>query len=266
MTKRLLRRSLLEGVFLLAGALTRASEASEALPGLWDYSSSAQVRSYPFGGRISGEAGYSLPLWGEKRSGEIRYGFLRAWGRLSSSGVVNRGDAQIDLHPISFVTLGAGYGQSVRSTEIDGIDCAVAACRGGLGGPRLAAALMGGAGPFAAGGSWTRARLIPSEADREFADESSNLTGAAGGDSRVTWDAFVAAKATEAWTAALYYSSDKMIGAGSSNSLKAVMVRQRLGSWSWSLGTGAYSSTQHSPGVTFFGQLKWTGSSSLALD
>lgn len=256
-----LRISSALAVLLLASAGPARSESQ-----ILDYSAALEMRSYPFGAGAFGEAGYSLPLWGKKEPGEFRYGFVRAWGRLSSSAVVNRGDAQIDLHPISFLTLGAGYGQSLRDTDVERVDCALVACRQGLGGPRLTAALLLGTGPFAGGTSWTRASLNPSVTDRDFADESSNLVGARGGDTRVSWDAFLAMNLAPTWRAALYASADRMNGSGQTNSLKALMVRNQLGAWAWSLGTGAYSSSVHPSGLTVFGQLKWVGARSLELD
>ena len=238
------------------------AQASAMAP---DYSVAVGGRTMPLGAAVSGQLGYGYLLWGEKREGDFRYGYLRPALRLQTSGVVNRAEVSLAIHPISFFGFVLGHSQGVRYTDPYTVDCATAACRGGLQSTFGKARLVLGHDRFFAGGSSRVDYYVPSRRDRPFADETSSLVGKQGGDRLLTFDAFAGVWITPELAAGVLYRAERMIGTGFSNNHESAFARWKRGAWGVAAGAGLYQSSTQSRSPTVYGAIEWTGSPSIEL-
>ncbi len=83
-----------------------------------DFKYAASARSYPTGGSMNAEAGYSQMLWGTAGGDNLMYGLIRPSINYDTSGVVSATDSKITFFPISFIGFGAGH-KSYKSTYED---------------------------------------------------------------------------------------------------------------------------------------------------
>jgi hypothetical protein len=256
-------------IFLLAAVfLVPAAARADA-----DWNAGFAARSRTPGAIGFVQGGYGLLLWGEKREGEFRYGYLRAVGTAFVAAVTNRAEAALELYPISILGIRLGHGQSVRGTEPSVFDCDLAACKGRLGATTLKISLAGGYGDVFLVGSLRGTEFDSSNVTRPFADEMSLLLGTPGGDRMVTSEAVAGVKLDERNRVGLRVQADRMLGTASRYAQQSLFAQHRWERWSISLAAGPFQTTLAAPGIpearsTGFAAglfAKWTGIGSLAL-
>lgn len=233
----------------------------------WDYNADVAVRSFPFGAGVDAELGYNAQVWGEHSpdSADFHYSFLRPVLRLSSAGVVNRGEAMLEFYPISFVRLGAGYALSSRLSDISQIDCSLYACQGTLqGGIVNTRILLGAAGIF--GGTQITLSHLAHTEGKIFAEENSSLTGNAPSDDLLYLLFFAGYTLNPTWQFGLSYSTARMMGNDSHHHQESLFFRYQLANSLWNIsgGTGLYQSSVVGNSPTFFLSLNWVGVPSMA--
>lgn len=252
-----------------AAAETPDVPDAPVLPGAWkaDHGVSVGVRNLPLGASVTVEFGYGTLLWGEKKSGEIKYGYMRGSAKLRTSGLINRVDASLELHPISFVGLRGGYAVSQRWSSGGVSDCAYAACLGSISSPYAGASLLLGHAGVVFAGNVQLGMLIPSENSSVFYDETLSLVGLQGGDHGVsTTLALTYRAAASPWLMGALYMGDQMVGTRQSGDFAGAFGRYQSGAWSYALGAGSYASNINPRGIAVFAQVRWTGGPSLELD
>ncbi|MCM2278586.1 MAG: hypothetical protein NDJ89_10980 [Oligoflexia bacterium] len=239
--------------------LAKIPTASAEGPLAFDVSAGLGTRSLPLGATLIGELGYQHLLWGGGAKGDPFYGYLRPSAKLQTSGVVNRAQGTLAIHPVSFWGIELGYGQSHRATELDTLDCGLLECGGGLERASLGSSLVLGRAGFFVGWTVTGQRLTPSRTGKDFADESSSLAGRRGGDTLVTNEGFAGYELMPDLRTGFLFSRDRMLGSGARSSLNSAFARLDYGAWAFTLGAGIFESSTRTPGGTVFGLIRWKG-------
>ncbi|MEK6607992.1 MAG: hypothetical protein AABZ30_10055 [Myxococcota bacterium] len=232
----------------------------------WDFAAGGGARLLPAAAAGYARAGYGKLLWGARRPGDFRYGYVRPTLTLQTSAVVNRVDAAVAVHPISFVGLAAGHMGSLRLIDTRDVDCDAVACRGLLGTSYLAGHLALGAGRFFAGGDGRLAWMRAPDAARPFVDEVSVLVGDSGGDRMLSGEAFAGARLTPRWRAGALFAVESMLAAGGDSDAETLFAAARAGAWRFTVGAGAYRSTAYERGFTAYVVVSWIGIPSVELD
>lgn len=93
-----------------------------------DLSFSGQLRSYPFGGSVDLEAGYSWLLWGQAASPWM--GFVRPYLSSSHAGVYNSGQLGLEFFPLGFLGVRGGYEIFNNESDYQSYNCDTYECRG----------------------------------------------------------------------------------------------------------------------------------------
>ncbi len=108
----------------LIGTTTHTSQAHAEFK--TDASIQGQARSFPVGGSLDLELGESFKLWGEKESPLL--GFVRAAINSSHSGLFNSGGGSLEIFPLGFIGIKAGYEILNNENEYDSFDCSSFRC------------------------------------------------------------------------------------------------------------------------------------------
>jgi hypothetical protein len=227
--------------------------------GKFDYSVSLGGRSYPFGGAVFGHAGYSLPLWGEKKPGKYDYGFIYSSLNLSTNLLVNRAEGSFEVYPISFIGLGSGVSVTSRNTgNYPGVDCGAQECNGALFRSWHRAKVYFGYRNFVGSASATYQNLGLLSSSRAFLDEIMAIRGNAGGDQLFNGEISLAYRWSSRLVSGVHYQAAKMIHSGMRNVLADCFGSYLDDQWSWTLGAGVYESTLQALSPTTYFLVNWT--------
>ncbi len=266
-----------ESVLVPESPASPASEDSVARPkaeGL-DYWLGGAGRLLPLGAGFLAQTGYGLLLWGAgegplgSRNVERApwYGYVRPRFQLTASGLVNKGEAALEVFPVSFLGVTLGHTEGWRGTNTRTLDCQLVECRGWLraNSIRIWGAL--GAGPVFFQGAARYSGLIPSRTGRPFSEELSALAGNDAGDRLVNLEAAAGYRLAPDRALGWVVTRDRMMGSGSSNVMQAFFYRFSIkNSWTVTAGAGTYRSTTQPTGLAAFVLAKWTGIPSLSLE
>ena len=89
-----------------------------------DFSASVSARSFPVGGGLTGKAGLSHLIWGNKESDtDYLYGFVRGQLAGTTSVLWNQINTELELYPISFIGVSAGSASSRSATNSKDYAC-----------------------------------------------------------------------------------------------------------------------------------------------
>lgn len=247
---RKLRISL--GVAVLLATLAQGAEL--------DYSAGFGARSLPIGAAAFGSLGYDQMLWGERAPGQYFYGFVRPAANIRVSGVVNRAELRLEVYPVSFFKLSAGYARSYRFlNQADDVDCSQYYCQGNVGGPFGAANLVLGYHGFAMSLTSQISGVSASSTAQDVYDETSNLIAQGSGDTLIFNEEILAWSFAPAWKAGLLFTQGHMIQSLSSNNLESVIASYESRNWAYLGGIGTYESSIQSRGPTIFTMIRWAG-------
>ncbi len=111
-------------LFFITTCFSGICEASASEKGkkpTYDLRFETFARSLPIGAYARAEIGYSIPLW--EHRGPL-YGFVRPFGQLQTSALVNSATAGLEVFPVSFLGFYAAKSFMVRSlNELDQVEC-----------------------------------------------------------------------------------------------------------------------------------------------
>ncbi len=233
-----------------------------------DYSLGAGIRTLPKGASLSAELGYGVPLWGNSAPGEVFYGYMRTVTKLRTSALVNAGEVELQLAPISFFVLSGGTGASHRNVDSATIDCSQFDCRGVLGSQYIGSTLLLGAGDWAGGidlrVDWLKP-ITSSATQQDFADENSVLVGKKDGDRLLTQRIFLAWSPLPNWRWGGFLSVQQMDVSSASNRTQGVFGKFAAEPWAFTAGLNFYESSTHSRSPGIFTAISWTGIPSISL-
>lgn len=86
----------------------------------------ASARTYPTGAAIEGDFGSAFKFWDKN---DILYGYIRGFGQLKSSMLVNSATVGVDIYPVSFFGLSLSHLRGHRALKnVQGRDCDTSNC------------------------------------------------------------------------------------------------------------------------------------------
>jgi hypothetical protein len=251
--------------FILVALISVATSAAHA-QSLVDYSLGGGARGRPLGAAIYLDAGLNFLVWGEDGPGRIEYGYIRPYGRVQTSGVVNKVEVGTQVWPISFVNIQAFQSFTDRGRDkIDTLDCGARECAGRLSRTGVLSQIFLGVGPLFAVPSFRWEWLAPQNSAAPFGDESSNLFGQRGGDRLVTFSTAAGIKLDPVYSTGVILDFQNMKTSGANNAAAQLFVRRSDDPWTLALSAGTYRSTTAPLGWTGGFVIQWTGAPSLAI-
>jgi hypothetical protein len=191
-------------------------------------------RTYPVGAQIGGTGGLDVLLWGDPSS--WKYGFARLGLNLNTSAVINRGGFEIQLNPISIVSLSAGYDWGVRNFTPKFVDCSVYECRGRLDRKFVKTTVVGAYQKFVFSFLARYEELRDPDTTKPFFDEVTLLSGDSSGQAVVTLNP------------ALLYTVNEQLKVGGTSLLSKTVGTDRF-THLW----GPVASYQSRPDLSFLG-------------
>ncbi len=276
--------AVLVGLLVLSPSPAALAQSGELASG-WDAQLGAGLRSYPVGASVHGTAGYNWLLWtqdgakasesngdsavgsaGGSASPQWKFGYLRPLVKLQTSGIVNAATAELEFYPISIFGIAIGENLSGRNLKpADEFDCQLFHCGGRLQRKFVRSQLALAAGPyfFILKGRWEE--ISPSQDDRDFLEESSNLLGDRHGDRLETRDAIIGYRLSDSWRFAVAGTIQRFAEAQTDNQVVYLAAGFGWADWQVMSGVGQYQSTHQEPGLAAFLTLSWTVEKGLAL-
>lgn len=255
----------------LARAETAARPRAEGV----DYWLGGAARLLPLGAGFLAQTGYGLLLWGAQEgslgSRNVArapwYGYVRPRFQLTASGFVNKGEAALEVFPVSFLGVTVGHTEAWRGTNTHTLDCQLVECRGWLRANSIRVWGALAAGPVFVQGAARYAGLTLSRTGRPFSEELSALAGNAAGDHLVNLEAAAGYRLEPDRALGWVVLRDRMTGSGSANVMQAFFYRFSIeNSWTVTAGAGTYRSTTQPTGLAAFVLARWTGIPSLSLE
>jgi len=231
-----------------------------------DLAFGAAARSMPFGASIGGELGLNRLVWGDPKSTDKLYGFVRPYVKGSTSAVVNRATIGFDLFPVSFVGLSWGGSASARfTTNYATLNCLGLQCDGSLKSIFVSPKIIVGYHGFFAGSIVRFDWISASQTILPFAEETQTLVGSSGSD--ILKDIlFLAGYETGNATYGVLIENASMLQSGNNNLLLSTFTKFRLNTnWALSGGAGQYQSSTQGPSFTGFLKLEWSNLNTLSL-
>ena len=221
----------------------------------WSGDGLVAYRSLPQGAAVQADPGFEYRLWGAKNSAaDFEYGYIRLAAPASTSLVVNRIGAQIEIFPISIMGLVVGQSYSSRSVDLDTLPCDQVDCHGRLAKTYFRFHLVGAYGDLFFRPEWS---IENQNFSREtvYGDEGSNLVGTTGGDVLVKSEVLVGYALAPDWKVAFLAARAHMQNVKpSENKFWGVIgihdFKMFDRSFSATAAIGRYESTFWSPGLT----------------
>ncbi|MEK6555283.1 MAG: hypothetical protein AABZ31_08590 [Bdellovibrionota bacterium] len=117
----------LSAIFL--GTLSGAtSSANAALLGSADYGISLVGRASPYGASLDANAGYLIPIWGEAKTENLFWGYIRP--AITARGIFTPTlRPSLDIYPLTFFGFSGGRNFSRQLTDQPEMDCNAAECQ-----------------------------------------------------------------------------------------------------------------------------------------
>lgn len=228
-----------------------------------DYKLSSRVRTYPVSGLFEADSGYNFLLWGQREN--VLYGYLRPNLVYSEIGTYRNGTVALDLFPISFFKLRAGYMREESIVRRNDINCSEVDCQGKID-HRFAEAnlLLGAKGYFTS----LRYRLNYSkraDGDKPFIEYDTMIPMKQRQDDSRLFQLALGKKINENWNAlyaSMYASSRKARGSSTAHYLLGMYQN---GPWEFAIGPGAFRSSLLKWGFSSAAWLSWNGGESFAI-
>lgn len=258
--RKALAKTLALGLSFLAPLGLLAPQAALAEKSTYDLSAGAGIRSYPLGAAAYVQGGKHMLLWGDT-SNPLNYGYSRVGGRLQSSGKVNKGEVEVSVSPVSISKIYLNFGGSARNlTDIQTLDCETLECSSSIMRTTLGGELTAGWSGFFARGAFKTQWLDPSNATAAFADESTNLALAVGGDRINTWDFVGGYQISENWRSFFRWEHNRTVTSDQYSLHRTLFASRSFGKWNAVVGAGLFkSSTSQLHGqVAFAFQYTWS--------
>jgi hypothetical protein len=248
------------GKFVLFGLLLLGLSA-QAL----DYSVTPAIRSYPTSGAVVALARHDLLLWDQRSQADWKYGFIQPLALLSTHGQYEVG---MNVYPVSFLEIGAGYGETSRYYNTKPFDCSSVVCQGILERTRLTSRLVAAYdfGPFQGVGiaSYNRIHMKTGDDSKPFVDEIEVLLGAPGSDNLESGSLLLGAKC-EAGLLGVLLRRAHMLESDSENESQYLVFRKKTDALAMSVGLGRYTSDFQDAGFSFIAAATWSWGESLSL-
>ncbi len=235
----------------------------------WDSSFYTNTRNYPLGLAVGTQWGLGVTAWDATKSSSVpeffkslAYGYVRAQGRVQTSGVVNSGDLRLEVFPVSFAGFIAGRNMSLRASDFSGVDCVSYSCRGSVDRQYWALTAALGAGGLSVLGYLRNDKVNLQDLGvgvTGFYDEASSLNGASDLDNLRNWDLVAAYKLPFAQSHRVGLIHSEYLFSDSANRSQSSygFWAYTQGKFLWQLGMGQYSSSLQSKGFSAFAGVKW---------
>lgn len=228
-----------------------------------DYKFSFRARTYPVSALLEADAGYNFLLWGKRDS--VLYGYLRPNLIYSEIGSYRNGAVAIDLFPISFFKLRAGYMREESIVRRNDINCSEVDCQGKIDHRFIESnLLLGTQGYFTS----LRYRLNVSkrvDGNKPFIEYDTMIPMYRRRDESQLFQLALGKKLNENWNAiyaSMYASSDKARGSSTAHYLLAMY---QDGPWEIAVGPGAFRSTLLDWGFSSAAWVSWNGGDSFSI-
>ena len=235
------------------------SSSSSALEGQPDTSADLVGRSTPIGLSLEGTAGYGIPIWGDSKSGDPFFGYIRPSVSLGLSSVISS-RFNFDFYPVSFVGFTVGRSYRYRTLDFTGVNCEVAACKGWLNSTYLKARFLGkyqnffGSLVFEKYDYDTRGDL-----QGPVIEEVAVVTLAPKDDEGYGTSLTLGYSVDEEWSAGLRADTFKTRKLENSQEMHIAFLRSIRREWTYIVGLGRFASSQFGVGPQVLAVVNWTG-------
>ncbi len=228
-----------------------------------DYKFSLRGRTYPVSAVAEADAGYNFLLWGKRDS--VLYGYFRPNMTYSEIGSYRNSSIAVDLFPISFFKLRAGYMREESSVLRTDINCSEVDCQGKIDHQFAEANLLLGArGYFTS----LRYRLNASkrvDGNKPFIEYDTMIPMYQRRDDSQLFQLALGKKLNDNWNvlyASMYASSNKARG---SSTAQYLMAMYQNGPWEIAVGPGAFRSSLLKWGFSSAAWVSWNGGESFSI-
>jgi hypothetical protein len=155
------------------------------------------ARTYPIGAQLGGTAGLDLLLWGDSSS--WKYGYARLGLNVATSTVINRGGFELQVNPISILSLSGGYDWGYRAYTPHYVDCVLYECRGRMDRRFVKAVLVGAYDRVVFSFLARYEELRDPDTTKPFFDEVTLLSGRSSGEPVLTFNPALLYTVNEKW-------------------------------------------------------------------
>lgn len=232
----------------------------------FDAKASASGQTYPFGGLLTGSAGYGKALWQNTEGDFWQYGYIRPELEWKTAGVVNRLTASLEFFPISILGLSGGGGVDYRNYDkFSGVDCSSYVCDQRLDFKFVQAQLIGGFGKFVGVVIGRYDWYQISSNGRPFYDYMSYLTARPEKDDLRSLTLLALYRPDETWSYGVVAFYQQMVLSESNNSSIFGVANYKWGDWQATLGAGTYQSDRQNQNPAVLFDLQYTARRGIGL-
>ncbi len=96
----------------------------------WKLNLESIGRSYPLSGTLDIKLAYRYPIWGNLDDPSFLFGYVKPEVTFASAGSYNSGSGEIDIFPISFLSLGIGQKAFQNNKDYTNYECQDYQCQG----------------------------------------------------------------------------------------------------------------------------------------
>lgn len=227
-----------------------------------DYGARLVTRSFPIALALQGDAGYGVKFW---EANKVMYGYLRAAGVYSISGLVNLAGAKVEFFPVSFLGFYAQADKSQRKFDLDIFDCDAVECNKTVDRNRVGAKLGLAVGRFFLMGDY---QIIDVEANTDkalFADLQHTLVGKSSGDQVKRLQVIAGIKLNETLSLITIYVSQEMKENYNRDFMRLIGLKKDSGSLSYMATAGVFRTREDATVATVLFAIQWNGQKGVKL-
>jgi hypothetical protein len=228
----------------------------------YDYHAETLVRPYPLGVYLKGQTGLNIPIWTKKDTAPFLYGLIRPSLEAKTSAKINTASAQIEILPISFLSLYAGLSRiSRKHDKLDTFNCQAIACESDNMQRKFWGAKLG----LKVREYWAMINLRWSSADLKdrpnlnYAEEQGSLIGAAGGDILYSATPIIGIEIKNKFSLGILHKYNSMRSFNNNSSMNILFARKEWKKWALLAGPGIYHTRNNSNVFTTLLILRWNG-------
>lgn len=221
-----------------------------------DYGARAVTRSFPIALALQGDVGYGAKFW---EANKVMYGYVRAAGVYSISGLVNLAGAKVEIFPVSFLGFYAQADKSQRKFDLDLFDCNAVECNETVDRNRIGAKLGLAFGRFFLMGDY---QIIDVEANTDkplFADLQHTLIGKSIGDQVKRLQVIAGFKLNESLSLITIYISQEMQENYNRDFMRLIGLKKDVGNLSYMTTAGVFRTRDNATVATVLFAIQWNG-------